>query len=192
MGADTQSGAEALLRELEQRKLNALRSIEEEFNTQLNQLEIMKKNEIDSIKKSAEDEAANKSQAEANRIIGAAKLEAKRIIFDATEQMLERNLRRLEELLKSYASSDSYKELVLKMANYATKRLGKNALISCRSEDKQLLAKKGFRLMDNELNCIGGIKAYDSDMSVELDLTFEELLRMKEEQIRAAIMQEVS
>jgi len=191
MGAETQSGAEALLKELEQKKINALRAIDEEFSSSLKELEESTRKEIEAIERKAEADSKNKAQAEMNRIIGAARLDAKRILFDATEKMMSLNLKKLEELLKSYAETESYKKLVLNMAKYATSRLGKGALIACREKDRQLLKDKGFKILDNELHCMGGIKAYDSSRTLELDLTFEELLRMKNEQLTAEIMEKI-
>jgi Archaeal/vacuolar-type H+-ATPase subunit E len=191
MGAETQSGAEALLKELEQKKANALKAIEEEFRSNLKELEENTRKEIEAIIKKAEADAKSKAQAETNRIIGAARLEAKRIIFDATDKMMTHNIKKLQDILKSYASTESYKKLVVDMAKYATSRLGKGAFIACRKEDKQLLNDKGFKIADNELQCIGGIKAFDSSKTLELDLTFEELLRMKNEQLTAEIMEKI-
>src|SRR5581483_4766177 len=97
MGAETQSGAEALLKELEQKKENALKAIDEEFKSSLKELEENTRKEIEGIQKKAEADARFKAQGEANRIIGAARLEAKRIIFDATDKMMTLNIRKLQQ-----------------------------------------------------------------------------------------------
>ncbi|MEM3684241.1 MAG: V-type ATP synthase subunit E [Conexivisphaerales archaeon] len=191
MGTETQSGAEALLRELERKKQKELSSIEEEFKKKAEELERQARAEIQSIQRKAEAESAIRAQSETNRIIGAARLEAKRLLFDAMEKMMSSNVQRLNELLKSYVESESYRKLLLRMAKYASSRLGKGMLVSCRAEDKQLLNSNGYKTVDNDLQCLGGIKAYDASKTLELDLTFEELLRMKDEQIRSAIMEKI-
>src|SRR5579875_409368 len=113
MGAETQSGAEALLKELEQKKENALKAIDEEFKSSLKELEENTRKEIEGIQKKAEADARFKAQKEANRMIGAARLEAKKSINDATEKMMTLNIRKLKDILKSYAATESYKKLVV-------------------------------------------------------------------------------
>ncbi|MEM0075492.1 MAG: V-type ATP synthase subunit E family protein [Conexivisphaerales archaeon] len=187
MGTEALSGAEALLRELADKKAKALKSLEEEFEAKLKEVETQTAAAIAEIQQRAQDESKLQAEKERNRIIGASKLQAKKLIFDATEKMMKENLESLQQVLKSYTESEPYKDLLLRMANYASRRLGRGMVIKCREKDKAILNDKGFKVISSDLQSVGGIIAYNSNRSLELDLRLEELLRIKEEQVRAAI-----
>ncbi|MEM3267547.1 MAG: V-type ATP synthase subunit E family protein [Conexivisphaerales archaeon] len=187
MGTEALSGAEALLRELADKKAKALKSLEQEFEAKLKEVETQTAAAIAEIQQRAQDESKLQAEKERNRIIGASKLQAKKLIFDATEKMMKENLESLQQVLKSYTESEPYKDLLLRMANYASRRLGRGMVIKCREKDKAILNDKGFKVISSDLQSMGGIIAYNSNRSLELDLRLEELLRIKEEQVRAAI-----
>ncbi|MEM3186573.1 MAG: V-type ATP synthase subunit E family protein [Conexivisphaerales archaeon] len=187
MGTEALSGAEALLRELADKKAKALKSLEQEFEAKLKEVETQTAAAIAEIQQRAQDESKLQAEKERNRIIGASKLQAKKLIFDATEKMMKENLESLQQVLKSYTESEPYKDLLLRMANYASRRLGRGMVIKCREKDKAILNDKGFKVISSDLQSVGGIIAYNSNRSLELDLRLEELLRIKEEQVRAAI-----
>ena len=73
---------------------------------------------------SAKKEAVSLAQKEVTKIEGAAKLQSKKLLFDATEKLLESNIAALKDALAELASSPAYAELLAKMAKYASKRLG--------------------------------------------------------------------
>ncbi|MEM0287266.1 MAG: V-type ATP synthase subunit E family protein [Nitrososphaerota archaeon] len=187
MGTEALSGAEALLRELADKKAKALKSLEQEFEAKLKEVETQTAAAIAEIQQRAQDESKLQAEKERNRIIGASKLQAKKLIFDATEKMMKENLESLQQVLKSYTESEPYKDLLLRMANYASRRLGRGMVIKCREKDKAILNDKGFKVISSDIQSVGGIIAYNSNRSLELDLRLEELLRIKEEQVRAAI-----
>ena len=50
------------------------------------------------------------------------------------------------------------------------------------------LKKAGVEVASSNLNSIGGFKAERKDGTLELDLTFEEILRGREEEVRGSIL----
>lgn len=189
MGAEALTGAEALLKELEQKKANGLNTVEHEFQLKIKELTEQTDRKIAEMEEGAKKEAVSKSFEESSRILGSAKLEAKRKLFDATERMLNSNLQLFQQALRNYTEGEAYADSLVRIAKYAAKRLGKGMVISCRMKDRKILEGKGFKTSDDDLQCIGGIIAYDSTKNLSLDLRFEELLRIKEEQVRAEIME---
>jgi V/A-type H+/Na+-transporting ATPase subunit E len=180
--------AETLLREVEDKRKKALERLDSEFaaeNSEINnRTELEKQRILENGKRQAQDQA----QREKIRIIGAAKLQSKKLIFDATEKMLESNLSALRRTLAEWGNSREYQELLPKMAEYASKRLGGEINVICRQSDVQALKKAGVEIASSDLNSIGGFRAEKKDGTLELDLTFEEILRSREEDIRRTIL----
>ena len=94
----------------------------------------------------------------------------------------------LEQAMAEYASSPAYHELLTAMVKYATKRLGGKVGVVCRKADEAALKSAGAKVISTNLKAIGGFKAENEDRTLELDLTFEEILRGREDDVRAAVL----
>jgi len=64
------------------------------------------------------------------------------------------------------------------------KKLGQSIVIHCRDEDKAILKDLGVTV-GKSIKTLGGIIAENNEGTKELDLTFEELLRTHEDQIKS-------
>lgn len=180
--------AETLLREVEERRRKALESLEAEYAAK--KAEILKRTEDERsyILESARKEGLSLTEKERIRITGATKLQAKKMVFDATEKMLEANIANLTKALGDLTRSKEYPPLTARMVKYASGRLGDGTRIMARADDEPILKKLGASVASSDLNSIGGFKAESADGTLELDLTFEEILRNHEEQARASIL----
>ncbi len=181
-------GVDALLKEVEDRRKKALEALEAEYAAKRDEVKKRTEEQLAYIMENAKKEAAVASQREKIRIQGASKLQAKKIMFDATEKMLESNIGALKQSLAELASSPAYPELLQKMARYASKRLGGKIAVTCRKADEATLKAAGAKVASADLNSMGGFVADSEDGTLELDLTFEELLRGREDDVRAAIL----
>ncbi|HUH99456.1 MAG TPA: V-type ATP synthase subunit E [Nitrososphaerales archaeon] len=181
-------GADALLREVEDKRKKALEALEAEYSAKREEVKKRTDEQLAYIMDSAKQEAAAASQREKIKIQGAAKLQAKKVMFDATEKMLENNIDALRQALSELASSPSYPDLLTRMARYASKRLGGKIAVTCRKADEATLKAAGAKIASTNLNSMGGFVADSEDGSLELDLTFEELLRSREDEVRASIL----
>ena len=69
-------------------------------------------------------------------------------------------------------------------------KLGKKITVHCKEEDKPL-----FNISDvtvgSSIQTIGGVIAENDDGTKELDLTFEELLRTNEDEIKSSILEKI-
>jgi V/A-type H+-transporting ATPase subunit E len=182
-------GAEALLNEVEEKRRRAIEELEREYEVKKSQL----REGTEARKRSILDAASSRAQAQASRertrVVGAAKLEAKKLIFEATEKMLEQNLAQLKEVLADYSRTAEYKNLLSAMLRHAVSRLGEDCTVSCRQPDGNILRELGAKISSSDLQTIGGFKVASKDGTLELDLTFEELLRSHDDDIRAALLE---
>ena len=118
-------GVDALLKEVEDRRNKALEALEAEYAAKREEVKKRTAEQVAYIMESAKKEAVALAQKEVTKIEGAAKLQSKKLLFDATEKLLENNIAALRDALAEFASSPSYVELLAKMAKYASKRLGR-------------------------------------------------------------------
>ncbi len=181
-------GVDTLLKEVEDRRKKALETLEAEYSAKRQEVKKRTAEQVAYIMESAKKEAVTLAQKEITRIEGAAKLQSKKLIFDATEKLLENNIAALRDALAEYASSPAYAELLAKMAKYASMRLEGKIAVTCRKQDEAALKAAGAKIASTNLNSIGGFKADSEDGSLELDLTFEEILRSREDEVRASIL----
>lgn len=181
-------GAETLLKEVEEKRNAALKQLDDELGAKRDEIQQSTARERARILDAARIEGVALSEKERTRLIGAANLQVKKMGFDATEKMLEANISALKQVLNEFADSKEYAGLLPRMVRYASKRLGGNIGVKCRPADAQTVQKAGARVLSADLGVIGGFKAESEDGNFELDLTFEEILRTHEEQVRAIII----
>lgn len=181
-------GVDALLKEVEDRRKKALEALEAEYSAKRDEVKKRTAEQVVYIIESAKKEAVSLTGKEVTKIEGAAKLQSKKLLFDATEKLLENNIAALKDALAELASSPAHAELITSMAKYASKRLGGKISVTCRKQDEAALKAAGAKVASTNLNSIGGFKATSEDGTLELDLTFEEILRSREDEVRASIL----
>lgn len=117
--------------------------------------------------------------------LAAAKLEARQLLYEARERRLEDGLRETRSLLSAYTSSAAYPAVLKRMVDAANASLGRQIRISGRSEDAAALAKVAGKAFDpTPRPILGGIVAETTDQSRRLNLSFDELLRLREDEVR--------
>ena len=72
----------------------------------------------------------------------------------------------------------------------AKKNLGPKIKVRCREEDRTPLSELGVTVIKT-IQTIGGVIAENENGSKELDLTFEELLRIHEDEVKSSIMEDI-
>jgi vacuolar-type H+-ATPase subunit E/Vma4 len=117
--------------------------------------------------------------------IAAAKLQARKMLYEAREKRLEEGLRETRTLLSEYTTTPEYPAVLKRMVDVATAALGRQVRISGRAADAPILAKaagKGFDPAPQSI--VGGLIAQTPDGSRRLNLSFDELLRLREDEVR--------
>jgi vacuolar-type H+-ATPase subunit E/Vma4 len=117
--------------------------------------------------------------------IAAAKLKARKLLYEAREARLEQSIEETRALLRTYADSDEYPATLRRMFDLATDRLGKQVRVMGRTVDASKLSKVAGKSADaTPLPILGGLVAETPDGSRRLNLSFDELLRLHEDRVR--------
>ncbi|HJU14814.1 MAG TPA: V-type ATP synthase subunit E family protein [Candidatus Nitrosotalea sp.] len=175
---------ETFLLEIENRKKREIESHDKEYAEKRSKLQAELDITVREIQEKFANEAKVKSEREHARIIEAAKLQAKKIIFDAINANMQSAFEVIKREIESYTKGPQYKKALETMVASAKKKLGQNIVVHCRDEDKSVLKDMGVTI-GKSVKTLGGIVAENKEGTKELDLTFEELLRTNEDQIKS-------
>jgi vacuolar-type H+-ATPase subunit E/Vma4 len=117
--------------------------------------------------------------------LAAAKLDARKKVYEAREKRLKESLDATRDLLEEYAGSDAYNATLKRMYDAATDVLGKQVRVSGRAEDAARLSKVAGKAFDPAPRPIlGGLIAESADGKRQLNLSLDELLRLREPRVR--------
>ncbi|HTP56447.1 MAG TPA: V-type ATP synthase subunit E family protein [Thermoplasmata archaeon] len=134
-------------------------------------------------------EAARASELEvarerAQRIAGA-KLRARKLLYEARESRLRSSIEATRGLLSDFTRSDAYAAVLKRMVDAAQESLGKQIRVRGRAEDAARLQKAAGKSFDPApVAIVGGLVAESADGSRRLNLSFDELLRLREDKVR--------
>jgi len=174
---------ETFLIEIENRKKKDLARLHKELDEKGTAIQNQRDTQIKEIQERFTNEAKFKSEREFARIIESARLQAKKILFDAINANLESAFDVIKQEVKNYVKLPQYKKTLETMVNTSKKKLGQNIIVHCREEDRTVLKEMGVTI-GSSIQTLGGIIAENKDGTKEIDLTFEELLRTHEDEIK--------
>jgi len=175
---------ETFLLEIENRKKKEIESLEKDLAEKKSKLQTEMNITVKEIQEKFANESKIKSEREYARIIEAGKLQAKKIMFDAINANMKSAFAVIEKEIETYTKSPQYKKALETMVNSSKKKLGQNIVVHCRDEDKSSLKDLGVTI-GKSIKTLGGIVAENKEGTKELDLTFEELLRIHEDRIKS-------
>ena len=181
---------EIFIQEIENRKKKDISIIEKQLNEKKLEIENQKTSKIQELKQSFEKDANSRSEREAARILEGGKLDAKKILFDAINKNLDATFDIIKKDLGEYTQNPEYKNILKKMIKTSKNALGENIIIHFKEEDKSFFNDSDVTI-GSTIQTLGGIIAENSDGTKELDLTFEELLRNNEDEIKTSILEEI-
>ena len=176
---------EALVEEIRQRAEAELAATMERQKTESAKILEERDRKIRDIRESSERATETESAREHAQRVAAAKLQSRKMLYEAREQRLEQGLKQTRTLLSDFTSTPAYPNVLKRMVETATSSLGKQVRISGRSEDAPLLSKAAGKTFDATAQPIlGGLIAETTDGSRRLNLSFDELLRLREDAVR--------
>ncbi len=181
-------GEEALVREIENRKIKELEALDSELAAKKEELLRDKNARLQEINERYRREAQLRSEREAIKIVEAARLQGRRIIFHATDAYFNSAFNIIREELKNYTKTLQHKKTLEGMIKIAKERFGEGITIHCREEDRKILKDIGATVNKNSIHTLGGLVIENKEGTMELDFTFEELLRTHEEEIRVILL----
>ena len=181
---------ETFIQEIESRKRKEIASLEKDLQESKSRLEAEMNHTLKEIQERFSTEAKIKSEREQARIIEASKLQAKKIMFDAVNANMQSAFVIIHQEIETYTKSPQYKKSLETMVNNSKKKLGQNIIVHCREEDKSILKELGIST-SKSIKTLGGIIAENKEGTRELDLTFEELLRTNEDQVKSFLSEKM-
>lgn len=114
-----------------------------------------------------------------------AKVEARKLLYEARERRIGTGLKSARDALADYTKSSDYPKLLEKMVEHATEVLGPKVKLLARSADLPTLKSVAGRgVPASAAPMIGGLIAETPDGKRRLDLSFDDLLRLKEDRVR--------
>lgn len=120
----------------------------------------------------------------AQRLAGA-KLEARKRLYEARERRLARSVVATRQILAEFTEADEYPSVLKRMFQVATEELGKQLRVSGRAEDADVLQRVAGKSFDpTPAPILGGLVAQTADGHRRLNLSFDELLRLREDRVR--------
>ena len=175
--------------EIQNRKKNDLASLDKKLSDKKSETNAKKNSAVKELKENYANEAKTKAEREGARIVEAGKLEAKKILFDAINKNLDSTFDVIKKELDGYSKKPEYKKVMQKLVDYSKKMLAKELVVHCREEDKSFF-KSGVKV-GSTIQTIGGFVAENKEGTMEIDLTFEELLRNNEDEIKNTILEKI-
>ena len=175
--------------EIQNRKKNDLAELDKKLNNKKSETNAKKNSAVKELKDNYTNEAKTKAEREGARIVEAGKLEAKKILFEAINKNLDSTFDVIKKELGDYSKKPEYKKVMQKLVDYSKKMLAKEIVVHCRKEDKSFF-KSGVKV-GSTIQTIGGFVAENKEGTMEIDLTFEELLRNNEDEIKNTILEKI-
>ena len=175
--------------EIQNRKKNDLAELDKKLGDKKSETDTQKNSTVKELKENYANEAKTKAEREGARIVEAGKLEAKKILFDAINKNLDSTFDVIKKELEGYSKKSEYTQVMQKLVDYSKKVLAKEIVVRCREEDKSFF-KDGVQV-GSTIQTLGGFIAENKEGTKEIDLTFEELLRNNEDEIKNTVLEKI-
>ncbi len=176
---------ESLVEEIRRRGQAELDSIERSRDAETTRIAADRDRRVAEIRTESARATEGEAARERAQRRAAAKLRARKLLYEAREARLQAAMVDTRALLERFASSAAYAPALKRMFAVATETLGKSVRVRGRSEDAPLLQKLAGKAFDPTTEPIlGGLVAETVDGARRLTLSFDELLRLREDQVR--------
>jgi vacuolar-type H+-ATPase subunit E/Vma4 len=183
---------EDLVKEIEARTLAQIQDIRSGVANEKKAIHDHAEREMARIASEEELSAEREVEQEKVRMLASARLQAKKVTFDAWERRVDSGLVLIRERLQTYTNSPEYSANLERMANAGISILGENARILVREEDVGKLPQsvQGRVARNRPIQSMGGMIVESHDGTRRLNLTFEELLRWNQDSILEILLKQ--
>jgi vacuolar-type H+-ATPase subunit E/Vma4 len=176
---------ESLVEEIRRRGETELKSVTEKRAADEAKIDHDRDARVASVRAEAARSATADAARERAQRVAAAKLAARKQLYTAREARLVAALAETKGVLSAFTGSDDYGPVLKKMFRAARAELGDSARISGREADATALARLAGKSFDpTPRSILGGLIAETPDGSRRLDLSFDELLRLRGDKVR--------
>ncbi len=174
-----------LVEEIRARGQAELAAIAASTKTETDRIAAESARRIAEIGSEAERVATQEATRERALRIAAAKLRARQKVYEARETRLKQSLAETRSLLAEFTRSPQYPAVLTRMLRTAQSELGAGLRVRGRAEDAATLAQiAGAAFEPTPVPILGGIWASSADGRRDLNLSFNELLRLREDRVR--------
>lgn len=178
-------GLETLVAEIRRRGEAELKTIEEARDAETAKIAADRDAKIGAIRSESQRLAELEAARERAQRIAGAKLKARKLLYEAREARLRAGVEATRALLSDFTRSEAYPAVLKRMVDTAGDTLGKQLKVRGRSEDAARLQKAAGKAYDpTPVPILGGLVAETADGSRRLNLSFDELLRLREDRVR--------
>lgn len=117
--------------------------------------------------------------------IAAARLTARQLLYEARSERMNEALEETRRILSDYTSDPAYPRVLSRMVDLAHETLGPKLKFTGRAEDASRLKNvAGSEFDPAPAPIVGGLLASTADGSRRLNLSFDELLRLRGDRVR--------
>ncbi|MCI4366656.1 MAG: hypothetical protein L3K08_02770, partial [Thermoplasmata archaeon] len=176
---------ERLVEEIRQRAEEELRAERAKAESEIAKVAVDRDRRIAEIRDESRRMAETESNRERTQRIASARLAARKLSYEAQERQMTDALAQSRGLLRAYTQEPEYPAVLKRMYALATDQLGKGVRVYGRAEDASALKSVAGKNFDDRVAPIlGGLIAETSDGDRRLNLSFDELLRLREDRLR--------
>jgi vacuolar-type H+-ATPase subunit E/Vma4 len=176
---------ERLVAEIESRAARELAESKARTDAEKARLTTERDGKVEGIRKRHRQAAEIEARRERAQRLAGARMQAKKLEYEAQEHALARSMDGVRTLLSEFTRSPEYPDVLARMYAYAADELGKDVRVSGRTADAATLKGIAGKAFDpTPAPILGGIIAETPDGERRLTLTFDELLRWREDRVR--------
>jgi V/A-type H+/Na+-transporting ATPase subunit E len=176
---------ENLVEEIRRGAEAELRTEQQRLSTETARIGADRDARVEEIRATSQRTAEGESQRERAQRIAAARLAARKLAYEAKERQMADALAQSKALLKAYTADPEYPQALKRMVAFATDQLGKAIKVYGRAEDAAALKTAAGKTFDDRtVPILGGLIAETPDGNRRLNLSFDELLRLREDRLR--------
>jgi V/A-type H+-transporting ATPase subunit E len=159
-----------------------------EADAEVQRIEAEAQRQLDGLREGSARRTEREIEQERAQKLASARLQARKLIYEAREREMEKALGETRHLLEQYTRSKEYVQVLKHMYQAATSELGSPIRVFGRKEDQAVLETvAGKSAAKTALPILGGLVAETPDGARRLDLSFEELMRLREDKVRAIL-----
>ncbi len=176
---------ESLVEEIRRRGESELGTIVAERAAEASKIDAERERRIQAVREETQRTTEREIARERAQRLAGAHLAARKLLYEAREARVKRGLEETREKLKAFTATSEYASVLKRMLASANEALGKQIRVSGRAEDASALSRLGGKAFDpTPQPILGGLLAETSDGRRRLNLSFDELLRLRSDQVR--------
>jgi len=125
------------------------------------------------------------------RSIASFKLDAKRKMLEARDEVLRAYEQQANGFLDDFAKSSDYQDFLIKVTKEGVAEIGSGAVVQVNAKDRSLLNGTGFQISPDAINSIGGAIIVSGDEKRRVDNTIESIFNDRKQELRLELLKQV-